>query len=124
MVMENWRIRNKGAYILFAGFIILYSVLCADAVRTAFSGKSNSQIKIVPIHAPVTGESADQNKPRGLDSAELLALRRLFIYKEFLDSLQKTDSTKYDSILVKRPGLFDSIRLLETVLIKNESHGK
>lgn len=48
------------------------------------------------------------------DTVTSMKMKKFLLY---FDSLQKTRSTQYDSILQSRPGLIDSIRMLEQILL-------
>ena len=41
-------------------------------------------------------------------------------FTQYMDSLQKSEGTRYDSIMLNRPGLIDSVKVLERIYEQNK----
>ena len=85
----------------------------------AIFGKSQHEANIridqinIPKHFNRTGEDAIQQEYM-VDQETFLQIMQ---FKSYMDSLMKSPSGKlvYDSIMVSRPGLMDSVLLLESI---------
>jgi hypothetical protein len=91
-------------------FIVGYST-----VLIAYSFNKAGALMIKPISAiqPISIGKASPNLPSGVPAF----IKRIDRFKHYLDSLGKSDDGRKvrDSLLLRRPGLLDSIRRIETI---------
>jgi hypothetical protein len=98
-------------FCLVSGGLSIYYIV--NAVFT--HDKKNNSFKIdqvdVPKHYDKTGD--ELTHPQIFVDEE--TMKNIESFKQYMDSL-KTESTKqYDSVMLERPGLMDSIKMLEEI---------
>jgi len=113
--------KKSGQFYLFVFCLVFGGTSIYIAIRGIES--PSSKIAIQNISVPVYTMAADSSKM--LPSLPLLTeqqYQRIVNFKIFMDSLQSSAAGKvlYDSIVSARPGLMDSIRLVEQ-LYKNQT---
>ncbi|MFT4152237.1 hypothetical protein [Parafilimonas sp.] len=103
---------SRGTWIiLLILFVLLTSAYCGYVMIGAFTKNRSILLTVTPIkkpaHANETGEAGT-----GVPEAEYQHIKKFGL---FMDSLAHTPSGKmlYDSITSHRPGLMDSVRLVE-----------
>ena len=100
---------------LFFLFVIISAGLNIHIILQGFSGKVPNPIKIVPISKFTGAAKKDIILNNGQEIVSKEELKRIFLFRSYLDSLQKTPLGKqsYDSISLYRPGLIDSLVFIE-----------
>ena len=91
-----------------------YSIyLIANAIFS--SDKKQSSFKVdqvnVPKHFDKTGDEINQSE----NYIDEDTYKQLQEFKRYMDSLQTNKSKLYDSIMIARPGLMDSVLVLEQI---------
>lgn len=112
MKMETKRL--KALLVLFCLCAGGYSIyLIADSIISP--NKNQSGLKIqqmdVPKHFDKTGD--ESLNPEAYVDEE--TFQRLQQFRVYMDSLKRNKSSEYDSILQARPGLMDSVQMLEEI---------
>lgn len=94
-------------------FILCYVTVTAFVLLSAGSS-SDSHLRIQPIYQPRNVIIPDHNVS---SESPVYMTSRLRQFRLYLDSLKKDEVGRriYDSILMKRPGLIDSLTQLETL---------
>ena len=121
MVWAQWMQRKtehlsqRMLFVLLLGFISFAGGYNAYLIKKNFSGHQTNAFAISPIKLPgqilQTGEVAIQ-ADKQISRTEYL---RIIRFRDFMDSLARSPSGKarYNSIVSNRPGLPDSIRIIE-----------
>lgn len=116
----NWMMRRTEHFshrtwiMLLILFVLSTSTYCIYVVVNAITSKGNNSITITrikkPKHTTETGEA--QAGVAGMSEAEYNRIKKFRLY---MDSLAQSPSGKilYDSITLRRPGLMDSVQLIE-----------
>lgn len=103
---------------LFVVFIVLSGGSSGYLLERSFSGHRSTVFRVTSIKSPdnilQTGDFAQQ--PDSLISK--IFYQRIILFHKYLDSLSRSPSGKarYDSIVAGRPGLPDTIRLIEKIV--------
>ena len=87
----------------------------AVAVR---GNKVSESIRVQGITVPVLVEPGEKKNI----SSNILSegeYKKIVGFKKFMDSLKRNKDSLYDQILLERPGLMDSILLLEKIYLSN-----
>lgn len=108
------RIAKKWTYAILGVLMILYGLLSWQSIWQAFTSKQLPAVRISPIKPPASVGQVDTVQFNVRDGSEPMLQQRLDFFHQYFDSLRITDRNKYDSILVTRPGLFDTLKLLES----------
>jgi hypothetical protein len=111
-------ISGRGKLILLIVFCLLAGSISFYAAKSSFSGKqkislsANSIKKPKNIHKP----SKERRTSVGITHEEYL---RIYNFKLYLDSIASTPSGRitFDSIITARPGLIDSILIIEHIYL-------
>ena len=98
-------------FCLVSGGLSIYYI-----VNTVFShDKKNNSFKIdqvnVPMHYDKTGD--ELTHPQIFVDDE--TMKNIESFKQYMDSLKTKSTKQYDSIMLERPGLMDSIKMLEEI---------
>ena len=112
LVRARWII---GVFALLFGGYSLYligNVLVGPEAKNTVSHEQISQPKYLHLSGIEIGA------PVAVDKETFLQMR---VYRLFLDSLKSEDPFRYDSLLSVRPGLPDSIRLLEEIYYSQQN---
>ena len=117
MGRRTQRLSRKTLFLLLLAFIVLAGGYSIYLIGKSFSGNQANAISITPIRKPghvvQTGESA--SRPDMTDSKT--DYQRIIRFSGYMDSLARSPAGKaaYDSIILSRPGLRDSIRFIEEI---------
>ncbi len=103
--------RVKTIYLLI--FCLLFGGLSLNAFIGVFQKRSNTQLKPAQLSVPKYYDKPGDNNMPVVTSEEMRGIIR---FKRYMDSLQMTETGKasYDSILAIRPGLMDSLQMMES----------
>lgn len=112
-VVNAWgKIGRKWSYVFIALIIILSDLINLNTIWTAFHSKSATKISISPIKdLKAVGKSEHSAENTSRPQSEMIDA-----YLKTFDSLRTNDPDKYDSIVRVRPGLLDSLQLLESIV--------
>ncbi len=113
-IFKNMNNRNLKAFlILFCLCAGGYSIYLAASAITG-SEKTQKNLKIdqvdVPKHFDKTG---DEVIPEAYVDEE--TFYKMQDFKNYMDSMKQNKSKQYDSIMQARPGLMDSVQVLEEI---------
>ncbi|MCK9412692.1 MAG: hypothetical protein M0Q53_10345 [Prolixibacteraceae bacterium] len=117
MGRRTQHLSRRTLFLLLLAFIALSGGYSIYLIRQSFSGNQATTFSVTPIlkpgHVVQTGEAASQ--PDMLISKT--DYQRIIRFRGYMDSLARSPAGKavYDSILLRRPGLPDSIRLIEEI---------
>lgn len=108
---------RKTLIILLLAFIVLAGGYSINLIGQSLSGNQTNSFSVTPIKKPghvlQTGDAASQTNMivRKMDYQGIIRFRG------YMDSLTRSPEGKaaYDSIILSRPGLLDSIRLFEEI---------
>ena len=106
--------RLKGLLVLFCLCAGGYSIyLIADSIISPDKKQNGFKIKQmdVPKHLDKTGDES-LNPDAYVDEE---TFQRIQNFKGYMDSLKRNKSSEHDSILQARPGLMDSVQMLEEI---------
>jgi len=95
--------------------VFIFCYVTVTALMLLFAGSStDNRLRIQPIYQPRNVIIPDQ---RGDRQGPVYISNRLRQFRLYLDSLKQDEEGRriYDSILMKRPGLIDSLMKLETL---------
>lgn len=111
-------ISGKGKLILLIIFCLLAGSISFDAAKRSFSGRQKISLSAnaikKPIHIHHSGE--ETRATVGVTHEEYL---RIYNFKLYLDSIANSPSGRrtFDSIITARPGLIDSILIIEHIYL-------
>jgi hypothetical protein len=111
------KLSNKGKLIMLLVFVLLTGSYSLYLVGKSFSGNSKPSFSITSIKKPAhVQENGDKSKHTNavISKSEYERIHR---FKQYMDSLAHSSTGKvlYDSIVALRPGLMDSIQLIENI---------
>ncbi len=100
--------------LLFGGYSLF--LVCGNLRKSSF----DSQLLIEQIQSPkhLNKFGADTETYAAVDEETFQQIR---VYQLFLDSLKKVNLSRYDSLLLVRSGLLDSINLLEEIYYSQQN---
>ena len=116
MGRRTQHLSRRALLLLLLAFIALSGGYSIYLIGQSFSGHQANAFSVTPIKKPghvlQTGEATSQ--PDMLISTDY---QRIIRFRGYMDSLARSPAGKtvYDSILLSRPGLPDSIRLIEEI---------
>ena len=102
--------------ILLAGFVLGTSIYSVYLIGEAIHGRPASMARISPIRKPVFIDHPHSKAPvYPIISKE--EFEKINLFKNYMDSLRKSVNGRslYDRIISERPGLTDSIQLIENL---------
>ena len=108
---------SRTLLLLLLAFIALAGGYSICLIGQSFSGNQASAFSVTPIITPgrvlQTGDAASQKEM----IVSKTDYQRIIRFRGYMDSLTRSPAGKavYDSILLSRPGLQDSIRLIEKI---------
>lgn len=114
MERQSARLGRRGQYIALGVFVTLSLSCCLLLV---FGGTSNFiNADIAPL--PISKVKTVNEKPMPETNDSILQ-NRLHAFHKYIDSLARSPSGRKtrDSLLAARPGLMDSVRMAESLLI-------
>lgn len=96
-------------FIMFTGGCSIYLLV------TSFSGNTIKKINIIPITKPTSSVSLKEKPTRFDTSISKVELEKITSFRKYIDSLGRSPTGKkmHDSIVSERPGLLDSLTILE-----------
>ena len=115
MQRKSERLSPTGKLVLLSLFCLSASSMSIYLVATSLSRKTNKVISVPAIKTPAyTARTGDENtrSPVLISRQEFLRIER---FRRYMDSLSRNVSGRlvYDSIVKRRPGLMDSLALIE-----------
>jgi hypothetical protein len=107
------RLSIKGKKNIFYTFCIISFLSCAYLIVKPFiTSQKNNPLQIdtikFPKHSNKINESIENTNSISKEQSN-----RIQVFKMYMDSLAANASSVYDSVLLKHPGLMDSIKLFE-----------
>ena len=108
---------RKTLLLILLAFIFIAGGYSIYLIGQSFSGNQTNTFSVTPIKKPghilQTGDAASQ---QDMISSKT-DYQRIIRFRGYMDSLARSPAGKavYDSILLTRPGLPDSIRLIEKI---------
>jgi len=113
-IFKNMNNRNLKAFlILFCLCAGGYSIYLAASAITG-SEKTQKSIKVDQVDVPkYFDKTGDEVIPEAYVDEE--TFNKMQEFKQYIDSLKENGSKQYDSILQARPGLMDSVQVLEEI---------
>lgn len=106
------------------GKLIILSLFCAAAtslsiyfIISGVTGRKASSFTVIPLKKPPYAVKAGDEKTKALVIISEEEYKKINRFRYYMDSLARSPSGKqlYDSILSHRPGLMDSILLIENI---------
>ncbi|RYZ25594.1 MAG: hypothetical protein EOO10_17870 [Chitinophagaceae bacterium] len=81
----------------------------------SFQGNRQVKALVTPIHVPAHAAETGDKHTYGFQPLRKDEIQRIELFKDYINGLHKTEGGKLlrDSILLARPGLMDSIRIVE-----------
>lgn len=98
------------------GLFCLFSVGCSIFLMIkSFTGTSKKNLSVAPIHVPIHSIQTGEENTRSFHLITTEEFERIARFHHYVDSLERSASgaKTRDSLLSLRPGLMDSIRILE-----------
>lgn len=102
-------------------WLIIFCVNCGGysiyLLTTAIFSPASTQksIKIDPVKVPKHYDKSGDELLTPDNTVSEQTFQRIQVFKQYMDSLQKTGSKDYDSILTARPFLMDTVLMLEQI---------
>ncbi|MEO7978882.1 hypothetical protein [Flavobacterium sp.] len=96
-------------FIVFTGGCSIYLIV------TSFSGNTTKNITVIPITKPTSSLSVKKNDIELNTIISKVELEKIIRFRRYVDSLGRSPTGKktHDSIVQYRPGLLDSLAILE-----------
>lgn len=96
-------------FILFTGGCSIYLIV------TSFSGNTAKNITVIPIIKPTSSVPLKENDIELHPIISKAELEKIIRFRRYMDSLGRSPTGKkmHDSIVLYRPGLLDSLLILE-----------
>lgn len=113
----------KLALAIFTIFAGGYSIYLIVNVITTGKGKS-AILKIEAINKPIQANRTGEKDIQSQNSIDEETFKKINGIRKYMDSLKEANSFCYDSIMTVRPGLMDSVLILENIYYsqnKNEN---
>lgn len=117
MQQKTERLSGKGKLVVLSVFVLLTGGYSIYLIGKSFSGSQTYSFSITPIKRPAhiqeTGDEAEHTNTV-ISKSEYEKIHR---FKQYMDSLTRSSTGKvlYDSIVAHRPGLMDSIQIIENI---------
>lgn len=110
------RMGKPWTYGIVLVILALFALLSGQSLWHAITEKTGPGVRISPIKLPVSVGKADTTLFNAQQHSEDLQREQLEVYRQYFDSIRFTDRATYDSMLLVRPGLLDTVQLLERIL--------
>lgn len=94
---------------------------CLFLVARGLSGMDGATLHFTPITPIATAYKDTEQKASVVTEQEYLKIKDFAAY---MDSISRMDKQFYDSLTTLRPGLMDSIKMIETYYKSNSNKGK
>ena len=117
MQRKTERLSGKGKLIMLLIFVLLTGGYSIYLIGKSFSGNPTPSFLIIsikrPAHIQESGDEAEHINTV-ISKSEHEKIHR---FKQYMDSLTRSSTGKvlYDSIITYRPGLMDSIQIIENI---------
>lgn len=114
MTLATAEMSRKNLLVLLIVFVALSCTYCILLTVDAVNGTSNRWLSISHIQKPSNLTAGDDVQTSSTTQPEIIKLRN---FRNYMDSLQRTKEGRqvYDSILLRHPGLMDSLMTIEKV---------
>lgn len=116
MQRKSERLSDQAKKFVLVLFFLLSCGYCLYLISEGFFNSKSKTFSIAPIKIPEhLSKAGDKNK--GTVIVSKAEYERIHRFKLYMDSLARNASDKrlYESILSRRPGLMDSIRVIENL---------
>lgn len=117
MQQKTEKLSGKGKLMMLLIFVLLTGSYSIYLIGKSFSGNQTYSFSITPIKKPAYiqkngNEAKHTNAAIGESEFE-----RIHRFRQYMDSLVRSPTGKvlYDSIVAHRPGLMDSIQIIENM---------
>lgn len=117
MQCHTERLSRNGKLTLLSLFCLIAGSLSIYFITNSLLSRRASSFTVAPVtNPPNAGKSGDENT-KALVIVSNSEYEKIQRFKRYMDSLARSPSGKilYDSIRNNRPGLMDSILLIETI---------
>jgi hypothetical protein len=111
------RLSHNGKLIALSLFCLIAGSLSVYLIANSIMSRKASSFTVTPLKKPpYTNKSGDENT-KALEIVSKAEYEKIQRFRYYMDSLVRSPSGKnlYDSILINRPGLMDSILFLENI---------
>ncbi len=111
------RLPRNGKLIMFSLFCIIGGSLSLYLIASSMMHGSASSFTVTQFKAtPFAGKSGDENIKADIIVTKI-EYKKIQHFRLYMDSLARSPSGKkvYDSILINRPGLMDSVLFIENI---------
>jgi hypothetical protein len=108
--------RNLAFFCLLSGGFSLYLAMNGMLGSSPATNVITIDNASVPKHFDKSGDEI--NEVQNIVDEDLYSQVKTF--RSYVDSLQMNDKTVYDSIMLSRPGLMDSIRAIEEIYLSQQ----
>lgn len=97
------------SFIVFTGGCSMYLIV------TSFSGNTTKNITVIPITKPTNSVALKEKDIELKTIISKVELEKINHFRRYMDSLERSPTGKkiHDSIVLCRPGLLDSLSILE-----------
>jgi hypothetical protein len=111
------RMSRRALKVLLTVFCLSGGGYSAYIIYTAVFGPLNSQpkIHIEPVKVPRHIDKSGDDWVHSEILVDEETYHKIQAFKNYMDSLQKHEKQSYDSIMRERPGLMDSVVMLEEI---------
>lgn len=115
MQHQTEKLSSKAKKFLLVMFLVLSGGCSLYLIVESLISHKNKSFSIVPIKVPEHMDKAGDENTEATVIVSEAEYERIHRFKLYMDSLAKSPSGKrfYDSILFRRPGLMDSIMIME-----------
>lgn len=113
------RLSRNGKLIALSLFCLIAGSLSIYFIANSLISRRASSFTVTPVaKSPYADKSGDENT-KSLEIISKAEYEKIQRFRYYMDSLARSPSGKmlYDSILLNRPGLMDSILLLEKIYL-------
>lgn len=111
------RLSHNGKLIALSLFCLIAGSLSVYLIANSIMSRKASSFTVTPLKKhPYTNKSGDENT-KALEIVSKAEYEKVQRFRHYMDSLARSPSGKklYDSILINRPGVMDSILFLENI---------
>ena len=107
----------KKVKVLLIVFTLVLGGYCVYLIVTAFERNNNGKFHVDKITVPKHAMEDDEQATVTVSENDY---NKILLFKKHMDSLHKFNRKSFDSIMVFRPGLMDSIKFLEREYLSNK----
>ena len=99
--------------------LVLFCIVCGGysmyIVYSSFIGNKSEALQVTPVKSPKHFYRGGDEIINGQVMVDEKTYQQIAGFKYYMDSLQQNQRKRYDSILQARPGLMDSVQMLEQI---------